>query len=218
MNSKMANPHLNWSVPADWVGETIFIVAGGLSVERQNLGLLRDRRVIAINSSYEKVPWAPYLFTMDGRWLRYHEHHLRHFAGKVVTNSASAFWKGMLALNRISPPGLSMEPNSVSGLRTSLHGAINMAIHLNGATRDLPGPRKIVVLGADGGGVQYAGRTHHHSAHPWYHKKNCWEEQLADLKTIVEPLRDLKVTVLNCSPGTAWPIWPIVDKLEDCLR
>lgn len=214
----MTNPHLNWSVPAEWVDEAVFIVAGGLSVERQNLQLLRDRKVIVINSSYEVVPWAPYLFTMDGRWLRHHEANLRlHYKGKIVTNSASAYWKGMLVLNRKAPPGLSMEPDSASGLRTSLHGAINMAAHLIGATRDLPGKRKVVLLGADGGGVQYAGRTHHHSAHPWYRKKNCWEEQQADLQTIVKPLRDLKIEVMNCSPGTVWPMWPIFERLEDCL-
>lgn len=213
----MGNPHRNWSVPADWVGETAFIVAGGLSVERQDLNLLRDRRVIVINSSYERVAWAPYLFTMDGRWLRHHQMHLTRFNGKVVTNSASAYWAGMLVLDRIAPPGLSKEPTAASGLRTSLHGAINMAAHLIGATRDLPGARRIVLLGADGGGVQYEGRTHHHSAHPWYRKKNCWEEQLADLKTTVRPLLEMGITVLNCSPGTAWPIWPIREKLEDCL-
>lgn len=213
----MANPHLNWSVPADWVGETAFIVAGGLSVERQNLALLHDRKVIVINSSYERLPLAPYLFTMDGRWLRHHQQRLAHFAGKVVTNSASAYWKGMLVLNRVAPPGLSLQPDTAAGLRTSLHGAINMAAHLIGATRDLPGARRIVLLGADGGGVQYAGRTHHHSPHPWYRKKNCWEEQHADLLTIVQPLRDLKIEVLNCSPGTVWPMWSIKNNLEDCL-
>lgn len=211
------NKYLNWSVPADWMNHTAFIVAGGLSVEKHDLRLLQGRKVIAVNSSYEKLPDAEYLFTMDGRWMRFHQQRLLRFKGKIVTNSATIFWPGLLVLNRIAPPGLTHNPTALSGLRTSLHGAINLAAHLIGATRNLPGLRRIVLLGADGGGVQYGGRTHHHSAHPWKLKKNCWEEQLADLQTTLQPLRDMQIEVLNCSPGTAWPLFPIRDRLEDCL-
>lgn len=94
-----------------------------------------------------------------------------------------------------------------------------MAAHLIGATRKIPSERRrIVVLGADGGGVQYGGRTHHHTAHPWRLKPSAFEEQHRDLVTIVQPLKDLEIELLNCSPGTAWSdLWPVVDRLEDCL-
>ena len=57
-----------WSVPRAWPGETAYIVAGGPSVAWQDLGLLRGRRVIAVNSSWEAVPWAAILLFADLRW------------------------------------------------------------------------------------------------------------------------------------------------------
>jgi hypothetical protein len=63
---------LLWNVTPEWAGETVFIVAGGPSVAAQNLDVLAGRKVIAVNSSYERVPGADVLFFGDCRWWDEH--------------------------------------------------------------------------------------------------------------------------------------------------
>src|SRR4029450_12910778 len=78
-----------WSVPREWPGETVFIVGGGPSVLQQDLGLLRGRRVIVINSSFYSVPWADILYFGDYRWWNEPENKaaIAGFAGRAVTVS-----------------------------------------------------------------------------------------------------------------------------------
>jgi hypothetical protein len=191
-----------WSVPREWAGEACFILAGGPSVLTQDLSLLRGRRVIAINSAFQTYPDADFLFFGDARWWRVHCVAVKRFAGRVVTCS----WietAPVLRLNRCNPPGLSSSPDCLTMRHTSLQGAINLACHL-GATL-------MILLGADGK-IAADGRTHHHAPHPWPQVANCWAIQRADLVTVVDPLRQRGVTVLNASPGSALAdLWPVVE-------
>lgn len=206
-----------WSVPAEWFGETVFIIAGGPSVDSQPYQQLVGRKIIVINSSYEKFPdTSQYLYTMDNRWLKYHRPVLAAtYKGVIVTNSQDARkfhadWKQVRFLNKIPPPGLATDPTYATGHRTSLHGAINLACHLTGWKG------KIVLLGADGG-ANATGKTHHHNRHPWRSKnKTVYPDQLAELTTMLPVLKAHGVQVLNASPGTRWPIFPITD-LETVL-
>jgi hypothetical protein len=191
----------NWAVPREWPGECCFIVAGGPSVLACNLDRLRGRKVIAVNSSYERVPFADYLLFSDNRWWREHRERAAAFAGQIVSLSELADWPRLRKLSRRKPPGLSSDPRSLTMRRTSLAAAINLAVLLGATT--------IVLLGADGkDGAD--GRTHHHEPHPWPQKPDCWVEQTKDLATLVEPLRELNVAVLNASPDSAWTFWPRV--------
>jgi hypothetical protein len=56
-----------WLIPPAWSGETGFIVGGGVSVETQPVERLCGRRVIALNSSYLRVPFAVFLLFGDSR-------------------------------------------------------------------------------------------------------------------------------------------------------
>jgi hypothetical protein len=205
---------MDWSVPRIWEGAPAFIVAGGPSVLDQPIHRLRGHRVIAINSSIETLPWADFLFTMDGRWLDHSRRNgaINRFAGRVVTDSqfpVLANWDRPLRLRRAPPPGLSEDPEVVVGHWTSLHGGLNLATLL--------GAGPIVILGADGG-PNARGRTHHHRPHIWRTRAQAWEDQRADLRTTLEPLRAMNIEVFNCSPGTHWSdLWPVVDRLEDFL-
>jgi len=144
-----------WTVPHEWPGETVFIVAGGPSVLGQDLGSLRGRRVIAINSSVFTVPWADALFFGDWRWWNERENQaaVASFSGRVVTTSRTVPDRKVHVCCKTKPPGLALERNSLMQRWTSLTAATNLAAHLVG-----PGG-SIVWLGADG---QKAadGRTH----------------------------------------------------------
>lgn len=205
-----------WIIKPDWRGETVFVIAGGPSVAEQRIERLKGRRVIAINSSYEAVPWADVLYFADRRW--YFEHWqrkgFRAFAGlKVSCNN----WPTVRAntevnwLRRVVPnfdpkhgpvgPGIADDPGAVVSNRTSLQGGINIAVH-RGAAR-------IVLLGAD---MDRApdGRTHHHSPHPWRNKPGTqtWDGQIEQLALTVEPLARRGIDMVNASPASRLPWWP----------
>jgi hypothetical protein len=199
-----------WAVPVEWKGETAFIIGGGPSVLAQNVSRLEGRNVVAVNSSFKIAPFAQYVFAGDSRWLSHNSAALKKFKGKVVTCGNAVKWPGLLSLSKKTPLGIGIsdDPRSVVFRRTSLHGAINLAVLL-GATR-------LVLLGADGR-ASADGCSHHHDPHPWPQKPDCWNKQRIDLATAVAPLKAKGVEVVNASPGSAWAdLWPVVS-LEDYL-
>lgn len=209
-----------WSVPRDWVGQTAFIIAGGPSVAAQNLELLRDRKVLVTNSSYERVPWAEYLVFADSHWWGVHQHRLGEFKGSIITALRTAAPHGdprVLSLRNSAPFSsrrqagarflLSEDPRTVPRCWTVLTAAINVAVHL--------GANPIVLIGADGK-FGPNGERNHHSPHPWAHRNGCWNDHAKDLRALVSPLKARGINVFNTSPGSAWDMWPIV-RLEDVV-
>ncbi len=90
--------------------------------------------------------------------------------------------------------------------RTSLHAAMNFAVHL--------GASRLVLLGAD---MQPDGeRTHHHAPHPWPQKPGCWDTQMTALRQTVEPLAQMGIEVINTSPVSRIDWWPKAS-LDECL-
>jgi len=200
-----------WTVPQEWKEQTAFVIAGGPSVLDINLELLRGRNIVAINSSIYAVPWAQYLYFGDSRWWLANSKRLEKFTGHIVTTSM-LLWNEPKVLNcrKANPPGLALARDTLMQKWTSLTAATNLAVHLVG-----PGGT-IVWLGADGK-HRADGRTHHHQSHPWPTRKDAYNKQLADLITIVPTLRELQITALNASPGTAWPnLLPVV-RLDEWL-
>ena len=198
-----------WSVPREWPGETVFIIAGGPSVLGQDLDSLRGRRVIVINSSVHAVPWADILFFGDWRWWYEPENRAAatRFAGHVVSTSRVPD-KRVLVCRKTKPPGLALDRNSLMQRWTSLTAATNLAAHLIGEGGT------IIWLGADGRKAA-DGRTHHHKRHPWPHMRGCYDRHREDLVTIIPSLRSLNITAYNASPGTAWAdLLPVIDLQE----
>jgi len=189
-----------WTVEPEWKGETVFIIAGGPSVASLDLSALAGRRVIVINSSWAVYPKADLLFFADSRWWGVNRPAVEAgFAGRIATCANGAPGKRVLRLYRIDGQhGLSNLKNTVCVGRTSLQGAINLAVHLCVA--------RIVLVGADGGPV--GKKTHHHEPHPWPQRPTCWDEQIANLKTTVPHLIAAGVEVFNANPASRVPWWP----------
>ena len=193
----------HWICGPAWEGQTAFIVAGGPSVKTQNLELLNGRKVIVINSSVHVYPRADILFFGDSRWYRdcaENRAAVLAFQGLVVTTSGMIKAPNIKNMIKIHPPGLATDRRALMVKRTSLTGAINLAVHL--------GVKSIVLLGADG--CAHNGQTHHHKPHKWPVRAGCWDEQKRDLLTIVKPLVARGIKVINASPGSAYAdLWPV---------
>jgi len=192
-----------WQIEPEWKNETAFIIGGGKSVLRCDLGLIRGRRCIVVNSSYSLVPWADFLIFSDGPWWRFHQDKLRDFKGRILSACISA--RGPNIWRKIAPRGTA----------TTMTTAIWVAMRLGAA--------KIVTLGLDnGGGID----GHHHAPHPWTAKhkerytekqwQDQWKRQREDLSTLIIPLKESGTSLLNASPGSKLDLWPIVS-LEQTL-
>lgn len=198
-----------WSVPRTWVDQVCFIIAGGPSVTGEDVEQLRGRHVIAINSSYTAAPFADYLFFGDARWWLEYGDKLGTFAGNIVTAADEVDDERLLHLRKVKPPpALSIDTSSVAMNRTSLQGAINFAVHL--------GSKRVVLLGADMRPAKEGRRTHHHDPYPekWRIGPGCWDVQMAQLKMMMVPLRNLGVDVINTSMNSRinwWPKVPLAD-------
>lgn len=198
-----------WTVPREWENQTVFLIGGGPSAADQDVDRLRGRKVIVINSSCTLVPWADVLYFGDERWWRENKEAVAAFVGRTVSASANGSAR-TLRLDRVvfgkdESPRLSSNPREVAQRRTSMTAAINLAVHF--------GARSIVTLGLDGG-PSADGRTHHHKPHGWSQRKNCWDEQRSDLGVIAQGLRRLNIPLINCSPGSRVPFWPVTSLAE----
>jgi hypothetical protein len=201
-----------WTVPCEWPGETVFIVAGGPSVRAVDLEQLRGRKVIAINSSVHAVPWADIVYFGDWRWSNEGENGaaVAGFAGRAVTVSQNVESGKVLICRKGKPPGLSTARDTLMQKWTSLTAATNLAVHLIG-----PGGT-IVWLGADGKAAA-DGTVWHHKPHRWGPKPSRYELHRSDVATMVEPLRRMGIALRNASAGSAYAdLWPVVN-LQDIL-
>lgn len=209
----MATP---WTAPREWEGDTAILLGGGPSLgEFPNLGELlagRERRVIAINNSWELCPDAEILYACDGSWWERHlEGVRREFRGRwLVTVSKTVREPRVLRMSIATRErGLSRKPDALVFGGHSGYQAINLAYLL--------GARRIALLGFDyvvQQGPQASG--HWHEGHP--HQKldrfayRLTKVFLPHLRALAAPLASEGVEVFNVrppkDPGTAIDWWP----------
>lgn len=196
-----------WKIRREWEGETVFIIAGGPSVTQEQVDKLKGRKVIAIKLSCEKAPWADILFFADGKWFKPHKDVVKNFAGRVVTVAGIPDPGKILQLRKVPPDQKSpfkfqTDPTAIAVRRTSLTGAINLAVHLGG--------KKIVLLGADGK-VEAGKPTHHHTPHPMPNKPDVFGDQAKDLEEVARAVKELGIEVFNINPASAFRMFPFLD-------
>lgn len=208
----MSTPSDLWTIEPDWLGETVFIVAGGTSATPDDIASLKGRKVIAINSSYHSAPFADILFFADSRWWVREREQFRFtsesFAGIIATTSKASKTSRLHRLRQVvPPPGMAMARNSVALERTSLQAAMNIAMH--------KGARRMVLLGADNRDGD-DGRIHHHAEYPWTRHRLTWDVKKDQLGLAATDLKKMGVEVLNCSNITTLDFWP-TPRLSDVL-
>lgn len=139
----------------DWKGDTVVIIASGPSLTEAQCEYVRDWResgggkVIAINTTHRRAPWADVLYACDGGWWKYHNAEVRRtFKGELWTqDEAAAKAYGLHCIRSVRGVGLSRDLKEVyqgGGIRgagNSGYQAINLAYHW--------GVKRIVLLGYD---------------------------------------------------------------------
>jgi hypothetical protein len=192
-----------WTIQpeSEWKDATAFIIGGGPSLRDIDLSVLKGQRVIAINSSYQIVPFADFLIFSDFNWWDHHRTRLDGFKGQLVCASRSPIDSRLLMVRRKIPPGLD-QPNDCLPIQfTTATGAMGLAIKL--------GAKKLVLLGIDGR-IAADGKSHHHKSHAWPLVEGWQGRHRGDLEKMVRPLKERGIEVVLASPSAYEDLWPLV--------
>ena len=207
-----------WSVPRDWPGETVFIVAGGPSFTLDHAARLRGRRVIAINSAWHTTPSADLLFFGDARWWNGNcragtwpdcgRNTTSGFKGLIVTCADTVHDDRVLKLRKEAPPKWTPDPSKVTMNWSSVTAAMNIADHAGAA--------RIVLCGLDGK-VGPAGKRHHHGArYPWPLKPDSFDRHAEEFASVAPAIARRGIAVFIANPDSRHDCWPRLS-LEDVL-
>jgi hypothetical protein len=186
----------------NWAGDTVVCVGSGPSLIQQDCehvmrwqGRNPHGRVIAVNTSWQKVPTADVLFFMDAPWYRHYKDQLDTFGGLLVTSSPD--------LPELRHP----DPGVVPAGCNSGTAAARVAISW--------GAKRVILLGMDCTFKVLDDKEswHWHGDHP-AGLENArahyrWPSQFAELN-------DLGVEIINCSRDTALDCFPRL-KLENVI-
>lgn len=184
-----------WRVPRDYAGQTCVILATGASLTQKDVDYAAARApVIAISDAWRLCPQAFCLYSCDAKWWRYHQN-VPQYKGLKVTLDDSLAFPDVLCLKWRREEGWSGFDDDPEYLRTgknSGYQALHLAAHF--------GFSRIILLGYDMRGEHFFGK------HPKELDVDTpFSEFIDAFKTIVEPLKERGVEVINCTPGSALP-------------
>jgi hypothetical protein len=205
--------------------ERIICVASGPSLTAEQgflISTASDWKVIAVNTTWQRVPMADVLYACDQNWWKmYHMAVKAKFRGECWTADRWAAHK--YGLNRVQTydnPGLSREIGVIHSGANSGYQAVNLAY--------LFGARQIILVGYD---MQLTyDLSHWHGDHPpglgalpkaGYSNSGIddgrFDDWVSRFKALAEDLALDRVEVLNASIETALPWFrrvPLADALQ----
>ena len=195
-----------WSVPREWVGETVVILGGGPSMNRATADYARGKaRVIAVNSQGIDVqtkgepipalaPWADVLYAGDPKWWNdpFNQPRALAFAGLRVTMRDLIPFPEVLSLEKseLRQPYDERPSHIVQG-GNSGYQAIHLAAQF--------GAKRILLCGYNMNGGHWFGNYHSRklNTRPSF---STWVTQLSQL---FAKLAQMGVEVINCTPHSA---------------
>ena len=190
---------VSWSIPQEWVGETVAILGGGPSLTPEQVEQAKRFRRIATNDAALVLdPEADVMCWGDQRWFFWNQ--------KELSKNKSRYritWRHTPAMNGfpfhtlgyLSPnqSSLSLDPGFIAATNTG-HGAVNIAV--------LFGAKRILLLGFDmnqpGGKNNW--HTRHKSGPDASRYQTLFVPELVKAKKLLD---QLGIEVINCSPTTS---------------
>jgi hypothetical protein len=198
------------TVPKLWPNGVIVCMASGPSLTQDDADYCRGKAdgVIVVNTTYKMAPWADALIASDVRWWQWHKG-APEFKGLKYATSKHVKWSGVQILRNTGSKGLELDPSGLKhGINTG-YRAVNLAFHF--------GAKRIILLGYDmkrGDGPKRL--EHWHGDHP-VPSRSQYPTFIKYFLTIVDPLKEHGVEVVNCTPGSALECFPMAD-LRDALK
>ena len=181
--------------------DTFVLLGCGPSLTQADVDFVRDQaRVIAINNAYTLAPWAFCLYAADAKWWKW-ENGAPGFLGmkySIESPHDPVTWPNVTVLKNTGLVGLDLDPHGLRAGFNSGYQAINLAVHF--------GARRIVLLGYDMAPNPH-GPSHFFGEHP-DKAPSPYEQMREAFLSLVEPLNDIGVEVVNCTPGSALTCFP----------
>ncbi len=185
------------TVPVLWPGGTVACLATGPSLTQADVDAVRGHvdGVIAISDAIDLAPWADVLYSCDGKWWGWRKGMPSYTGPKYALKDDARKWvsQGVQVLKHTGRTGLDLSPDGLRGGGNSGYQAINLAVHM--------GAKRVLLLGYDMQGSHFFGR-HPDGTAP------AFQMCLALFPSIVKPLADAGVEVINCSRKTAITCFP----------
>lgn len=197
-----------WTVPKLWPDRTVYIIGGGPSINNIDLERLKGERVIAVNNAYMsgRAPWAPVMYFMDWNWYNWHKKALARWPGlKVTVCDKCKNEGGIRVLKWRHRLGLDEDPRFITRGTCAGYSATSLAAKL--------GASKIILLGFDMRIVD--GEHNYHNEHkrdvlPGIYVNNF----IRPFQSLVEPAKEWGIEIINATPDSHLPYFPIVDPEE----
>jgi len=185
-----------------WPESVVVCVASGPSLTASDVAYVRGKaRVIAINDTVTWAPWADILYSSHRSWWKKNGKDfagLRYSVGELVGGTEGIPKRpDVQVLKNTGETGLERDRYGVRTGRNSGYAAINLAVHL--------GAKRIVLLGYNMS--RFEGRSHFEGVP--YSGNSPYPEFVKCFRTIVQPLRDAGVEIVNCTPGSALTMFPV---------
>lgn len=170
------------------------LIASGPSVTQDQLDNVREWQeggggiVMVINRSFEAAPWADYLFTIDGKFLRLYESKIRDFKGTVITHQLTSYKPDFVKI--------------VKATRTGNSGSAGIEVLIRNFR-----VQNLALVGCD---AKHGddGRKHHHSDYPQGDSPANTCSNASNIHEFKEAfMRAIKgsggARIVNCSPDSA---------------
>lgn len=199
------------TVPKLWPGGVVVCMASGPSLTPEDAEYVRGKvdGVIVVNTTYKMAPWADALVASDYRWWNWHKG-AKDFPGLKYATSKHVKWSGVQILRNTGATGLELDPSGLRHGHNSGYRALGLAYHF--------GAKTIMLLGYDckRGTPDNPKLEHWHGDHP-VPSRSEYPFFAKQFRTLVQPLKEQGVEVINCTPGSALDCFQMAD-LRDVVK
>ena len=195
-------------------GATIACLGSGPSLTRDDCDYARAHcgAVIAVNDAWKLCPAADVLYAHDAKWWHWQQGAPAFgglkYAGQPMNRAGyHVAYPDVQVLTMGAQTGLSLDPGVLCHGKTSGYQALNLAVLLGAA--------RILLLGYDMHGTMP--QSHFFGEHP-DQTRPPYAIALPLFATLVEPLAQAGVEVINCTPGSAltcFPMRPLREALQE---
>lgn len=170
---------------------TWFLVAGGPSLKGFDGNILNGYHTIAINRAFELIPFAEITYFTDFRFWEWYRDKILSIPGRIITSCPHVNHARIEYYKLTGKAGLEENSGKLKSGNNSGYAAINLAYHM--------GAKNIVLLGYD---MRFSkeGDCHWHDPYKVMNEEKTFtEKMLPYFDSLVIPLEDKGIKVLNTS-------------------
>jgi len=186
-----------------WQGETVVIIGGGPSLTMDQIEYIKGRaKTVGINDAYRAAPWIDILYACDLKWWKWHHDKTVDLRCLKITPDPGAAlkYKDLIYIKGKFADGLAADASQVNYGNNGGYQALNVAAHT--------GAKKIILIWFDH--RTPGNKTHWFGDHP-DNVRSIYKNWVKAWESIVEPLKQLKINVINCTPESALTVFPMAE-------